>query len=139
MSSFPFLNLTLFTLKDVINSVILSLKHTKPSIMVGKFILNILELGQLTFPILHSLLPLLNLIKLIPQHIVQPLNFPATNLQLTGKFLIIMCHFLGPIGFLLEPATPDLPFLNFLYPILHGRSQLFVLVFPLLLLLQLLV
>ena len=134
MAIFPLFNLDLFALEHSYNSIVLSLDHSQLRLVISQLTFNIFQPIKLHFSIWDFLLPLLDLIKLISESIVQSFNLSATYLKFARHFLIVVYHLSYFVCIIFQTRNSDLPFIDLTDFVFEICAKLFVFVLPLALL-----
>jgi len=137
--AFPILYFPQPRLEDAVDAVVFNLQIIDLRLVAVKLVLEVFVLGQLRLSLPHLLLPLVDLVQLVAQNAVQPVELLRCQVQLVAQFLVVVLELLPADDFFLEPACPGLPIFGLLEFGVEGLSELLAFELPLALLLELLV
>ena len=98
----PGLNLLEAGLQDAVDPVVLSFHHVELVLVGGHVVLEDLVLSQFCLLLRKALLPLLDLVDLGPQQVVEAVQLFGGQVEFIAELVVVVDHFLASGGLLVE-------------------------------------
>ena len=124
-------------LQDAIDPVIFGLHHVELILVGGHVVLEDLVPGQFSLLLGEALLPLLDLVDLGPEQVVEAVELLGGEVEFVAELIVVVDHLFASGGLLVEAGAAGPPLVNFLGPAIKLLAKALVVGFPVHLLLDL--